>query len=113
MTNLQKELIEHLEEMIKLIQDPNRVLANLSAEEEEYIERIKQFAKKAKFWNPEIFLHVEYGNLQLVIANTNVVINLFDADSKKLESDFKDQLEEWNYMLKSGINDQSLIQLYP
>ena len=102
-------LINHLEESIKLL----KLNRTLTEDELIYVDSLTEIVEKAKHWKPEIFLHIEGGNLQFVAANTNIVLNVFDADNEKEKSDYKDQREEWDYMLQTSIENKTLIQLMP
>ena len=97
----------HLEEMLKLIKHLPE-----DSVEPEYLSKLKEFVDKFKNFNPEVFVYLSGGTIQQANANSNVIFNLWDNDIRIQYSDYEDQLEEWNWMIETGIKNGTLKNIY-
>ena len=102
---------EHLQELLRVCQGK----ADL---DKDYLRKVVQFCEEFKSWTPEAFVFIEGGVLQGASANSDVYLNLFDADNEKDEAidegglTYEERLKEWNANINKGHENGSLKPIF-
>jgi hypothetical protein len=101
-----EQSLEYLETIVYALEN-NSVDIN-----KEYIEELKLFIDKFRYYKPAVYIHVSGGSVQNIVSNCNTLVHLFDEDNEEEKENYKDLLEEWEFIIQAGLNSGILKNVF-